>query len=221
MLVTARYERCLHAGDLEAYRLCDSYLADDCHFEQDDLASKVRRINIADLVGEDALVRETLETIKDDDNLSESLALTDVCLISKSKFVDQIMKIRSAELLLECCIKARAWTRAARVMKVLEDRSPGYYTHIWPSQCCLWAGLISEHNDDPNLAMAYYMQSIFFCKKPYDNLRDAQERQKSMNQPDIMRAHNSLVRLLLRLRDQDGLPRTDFLRRSCQSGLEI
>ena len=213
VLVVAHYERCLHAGDMEAYRTCESYLEDDCNFEKDDLASKVRRINIADLIGDYDLVEETLEAIKDDDNLSVSLMLNDICPTSAAISVDQARKVRSAETLLQCCIKARAWTRAARVMKVLEDRSPGYftsvsgYTHIWPSQRCLWAGLILEHNDDSILAMAYYLQSIFFYKKPYDNLRDAHERQNSMNQPDIMRAHNSLVRLLFRLRDQDGLPK--------------
>ncbi|MCJ1385652.1 hypothetical protein MMC17_008775 [Xylographa soralifera] len=213
VLLVARHERSLHEGNMAPYQLYQSYLAEPRHSDKDNLPLKACLIDIAAIMGDYEVAQETLGAIGNGDSLPEPCTITDMLPTFVVPFVNQIKAVKSAETILQCCIAAREWPRAAQLMKVLEECSPGYftsvssYTRIWPSQRCLWAGLITEHTGDHKLAVAYYSQSLFFFNKPYDNLRDANERQNSANHPNIIRALNSLVRLLLHLRDQKEVPK--------------
>lgn len=129
-------------------------------------------------------------------------------LLSKHYLLQK--ELQGRQLLLSACIQVEDWERSRGIMDALEKLSPGYftsvssYTRILPWQRCLQAGLIMEGLEHHGLALRFLIQSREFFSLSQDlrqTMSGTGERLVQL-QTGGDRLTNSLIRVLLHLRDQ-------------------
>lgn len=164
------------------------------------LEAKCLRIEIAIKYGQPETAAEILATIDNQDMVVDLYTAFDRSTLLAAKWQERTRKWKSLELIFLASIRVGNWERAERLMTLLEDSSPGFftsvgsYTRLWPWQRCLYAGLVHEKAKHYNLAFQYFMQSWFFLKEQRDANPEQEERRQMWQLPDVTLLFGSLVR---------------------------
>ncbi len=196
-----------------------SFLEDRQVLGNDHLQTRAWIIQVAAELGEDALAEETLSSMDDTETIPRLYPYIGRGTAAEFKRYDDRRALKSLEIILVCCVRLSLWSRASRLLAMLEEASPGYctsvssYTKLWPWQRCLYAGLVRENEGRYRLAFRYFCQAFCFFRHAQNCLRDHETRSVS-DMPDVARLMEALTRRSIRwARDLPGVtklrPTTD------------
>lgn len=192
-----RYSREKH--DPTSREALRAFLNDPVVMQSNTLQTKSLRINALSAIGDKASARVILDDIKDSDELSQFYLG-----VGRGNSIDEHrsnlrLRTKSLETVLLLCIKCCDWSRAKRLLNLLESTSPGYftsvssYTKLWPWHRFLYAGLIYEHDRQFNLAGQYFLRSYAYFLPLSSKFRGTQGRD-FWELPIVARLMNALVR---------------------------
>ncbi|KAL2209868.1 hypothetical protein CC79DRAFT_1330321 [Sarocladium strictum] len=196
-----QHKQHVHQGNLgKANATLKGFLSHPKVAMSTNLEAKCLRIEIAVKYGQPETAEEILATVDDQDMVVELYTAFDRSTLLAAKWQERTRKQKSLELIFFASVKVGNWERAEKVMTLLEDSSPGFftsvgsYTRLWPWQRCLYAGLVHERAKHYNLALQYFMQSWFFLKEQRDANPEQEERRQMWQLPDVTLLFGSLVR---------------------------
>jgi len=205
-----RHKRHVHEGNLlSANTALKEFLFNAKVTRAQSLEAKCFRIDIAIKYGEERHAIELLSTIDNHDTTDQLYTLFgDSPVMELQRYIDR-RKLDSLELIFIACVKAKDWKRAKQLMGLLDEASPGYftsvgsYTHLWPWQRCLYAGLVHEKEEAYNLAMQYFLQSWMFVIFYRDAHPEQESRRELWELSEVNLLFGCLVHRALRWqRDQ-------------------
>ena len=205
------YEEDLDRGDWASGEEKLKNLLEQSNAEEgEDIDTKIARVDMCLRLRDLNMARTLLDAIDECELLTEFK----MGLASLGNFSDTLYgrrrSIRAIERILQRCINAQDWPRAARLMQLLESISPdhflfpGNYSELTPWRRFLWAGLIEEAQEKHELAYRSFRQSWLVLQSERNSFVNIEAIEGHEYQNDYGRVAASLARFHLRRYSEAG-----------------
>jgi CHAT domain-containing protein len=200
------YQRHLQEGQVGAAQSAlRNYLQESRGGGRKPLVVNLQIVDALHQAGDFDEAKDFLDTYVEDDDKFEivvpSFQGTANLAMAMARAVQQC-RLHSLEAIFLACVNVKHWERAARIMPIIEEISPGYftsvtsYTNLRPWQRCLYAGLVLEDQRHYREAYLYFLQARYFLLDMSEKMADDDFR-LLLAKPEVTRLMGSAARRAL------------------------